>query len=59
MSFNEAVEVAKLLKVKQTYLTHLDHDIGHNQIFRYLPDNIEPAYDTLKIDVAHFKVTHA
>jgi phosphoribosyl 1,2-cyclic phosphate phosphodiesterase len=59
MSFNEAVEVAKLLKVKQTYLTHLDHDIGHNQIFRYLPDNIEPAYDTLKIDVAHFKVAYA
>ncbi|MGI6466713.1 MAG: MBL fold metallo-hydrolase [Sphaerochaetaceae bacterium] len=49
MSIDEAIETANFLKVKKSYLTHLDHDISHSDLERYLPDNIYPAYDTLEL----------
>lgn len=51
-SLSEAVAVAAELKVPQTYLTHLSHQMGrHADINRELPDGISLAYDGLEINI--------
>lgn len=49
-SLNEALQVAKRIKAKQTYFIHMSHDIGlHAEIDSTLPLNIHFAYDGLEI----------
>jgi phosphoribosyl 1,2-cyclic phosphate phosphodiesterase len=49
---DQAVEIINILKPKKTYLTHLSHLAGkYVDLLKYLPENIEPAYDELKIEV--------
>lgn len=49
-SLEEAIEVAKEVGAQKTYFTHLGHLIGkHEAINNKLPDNMELAYDGLKI----------
>ena len=51
-SLDEAVEIAKKVKPKQCYLTHLSHQIGiHIDLDASLPDWISPAYDRLSTTV--------
>jgi phosphoribosyl 1,2-cyclic phosphate phosphodiesterase len=51
-SLDEAVEIAKKVKPKQCYLTHMSHQIGiHSDLDASLPDWISPAYDRLSITV--------
>lgn len=47
----EAVEVIESLNIKKAYLTHISHEIEHNEGNRRLPDNIELAYDGLKLKI--------
>ena len=49
MNIREAVNLIQTLDVNQAYLTHLSHDIEHEQTNSELPDNIQLAYDGLKI----------
>ncbi|MCI6160252.1 MAG: MBL fold metallo-hydrolase [Prevotellaceae bacterium] len=45
-SVSAAVDFARKLHVKQTYLTHICHDIGfHEEVNRNLPQGIQLAYD--------------
>lgn len=51
-SLDEAVEIAKEIGAEKTYFTHLGHLIGlHESINKKLPENMELAYDGLKIEM--------
>lgn len=48
-SVDEAVAVAQKLGAKRTLLTHMSHDLDHEETRGSLPPGIEPAYDGLRI----------
>jgi phosphoribosyl 1,2-cyclic phosphate phosphodiesterase len=50
-SVDEAVAAARELAPRQTYLTHICHDLRHAAVNASLPDGIELAYDGLALDV--------
>lgn len=51
-TLNEAIEISRQLHIKQTYLTHISHQLGlHDIINNELPKNISLAYDELVIEV--------
>ena len=51
-TLSEAMSVAKFLDPKQTYFTHMSHNIGlHKTIENQLPTSINLAYDMLKINI--------
>jgi len=47
----EAVEAARLVGARRTFLTHLTHRVTHAELLRRLPPGVEPAYDGLTIEV--------
>jgi phosphoribosyl 1,2-cyclic phosphate phosphodiesterase len=51
-SVSEALAVIERLTPKQTYLTHICHDLPHAATNRSLPPHVELAYDGLALDVA-------
>jgi len=51
LSVPEAVETARAIGAKRTYLTHLTHETGHASLLAELPAGIEPAYDGLVVEV--------
>jgi phosphoribosyl 1,2-cyclic phosphate phosphodiesterase len=51
MSIAEAVETARSLGARRTYLTHLTHETGHADLESKLPSGIFPAYDGLTVEV--------
>lgn len=51
LSLPEAVEVARRVGAKHTYLTHLSHQLPcHSQLLEELPPDITPAYDGLTVE---------
>jgi phosphoribosyl 1,2-cyclic phosphate phosphodiesterase len=50
-SVSEALEVAQRIGPKQTYFTHICHDLPHAATNRSLPAGVELAYDGLTLDV--------
>lgn len=50
-SINEAVEVAQRIGAKQTYFTHITHDVVHDEANQKLPTGIELAYDGLTLEI--------
>jgi phosphoribosyl 1,2-cyclic phosphate phosphodiesterase len=52
MSIAEAVDTARVLGARRTYLTHLTHETGHADLEARLPAGILPAYDGLTVEVA-------
>jgi phosphoribosyl 1,2-cyclic phosphate phosphodiesterase len=51
MSIAEAVDTARALGARRTYLTHLTHETGHADLEARLPAGILPAYDGLTVEV--------
>ena len=49
LSLEQAVEVAKKLQAKRVYFTHASHDLEYATVNAKLPDNMELAYDGLRI----------
>lgn len=50
LSLEEAIEIAKRIGARETYFTHMSHDMGlHEEVNQILPDHIQLAYDGLKI----------
>ena len=47
----EAVEVAREIGARRTFLTHLTHFVGYRELADSLPDGIAPAYDGLSVEV--------
>jgi phosphoribosyl 1,2-cyclic phosphate phosphodiesterase len=52
LSISEAVETARSLGARNTYLTHLTHETGHSELEAQLPEGVLPAYDGLTVEVA-------
>lgn len=51
-NLSEAVELIKEINPEQAYLTHISHRMGlHQEVNKFLPENINLAYDGLKIQV--------
>jgi phosphoribosyl 1,2-cyclic phosphate phosphodiesterase len=50
-SVSEALKVVERLTPRQTYFTHICHDLPHEATNRNLPSGVELAYDGLKFDV--------
>ncbi len=48
---DEAMEAARKVNAKQTYLTHISHDLDHEQANALLPDGIDLAYDGLRVSI--------
>ncbi len=51
LSIDEAVETARAIGARQTWLTHLTHATPHAELAASLPPGIAPAHDGLVIDV--------
>lgn len=49
MSVGEACEVARALRAKRAYLTHLTYEVNHATALATLPAPVEPAYDGLRL----------
>jgi phosphoribosyl 1,2-cyclic phosphate phosphodiesterase len=47
----EAVDAARLVGARQTWLTHLTHRVRHAELERSLPAGVAPAFDGLVVDV--------
>ena len=50
MNLNEALEIIDDLQVNKAYLTHISHDIEHQELSKKLPQNVYLAYDGLNLD---------
>lgn len=50
-SVTQALEVVERLRPRQTYLTHICHDLPHAATCARLPDGVELAYDGLSFHV--------
>ncbi len=51
-TLEEATAMAQRIGARQTYFTHIAHDLGHAATSRDLPDGVALAYDGLALDVA-------
>ena len=47
----ESLEIVKQLNPKQTYFTHMTHDVEHHSTNARLPENVQLAYDGLVVEV--------
>ena len=51
LSLEEAIEIAQKIGARETYFTHMSHDMGlHDQVNKTLPEHIQLAYDGLTIN---------
>lgn len=51
-NLREAIELVEELKIPKAYFTHISHQLGlHDEINNELPENIQLAFDGLKIDL--------
>jgi phosphoribosyl 1,2-cyclic phosphate phosphodiesterase len=49
-SISEALEVIARVRPERAYLTHLSHDVDHDETNRLLPPNVRLAYDGLRFE---------
>jgi phosphoribosyl 1,2-cyclic phosphate phosphodiesterase len=47
----EAVEAARAVGARRTYLIHMTHRLLHAELLERLPERIEPAYDGLTVEI--------
>lgn len=52
LCLDEALSLAASLKAKQTLLTHLSHDLEHEETSALLPPGVELAYDGMRIPLS-------
>ena len=50
-SVDEALEIVSILNPERAYLTHISHDLDHETVSEMLPENVELAYDGLRVRV--------
>ena len=51
LSVEQATEVARRIRAKKTYFTHMCHDLCHAEAEAALPDDIRLAYDGLRVAI--------
>jgi phosphoribosyl 1,2-cyclic phosphate phosphodiesterase len=52
MSLDESLSYIERLKPRRALLTHISHDIKHQETSEHLPESVEIAYDGLSVEVA-------
>jgi len=52
MTIDQALEVVDQLRPRQTYFTHLSHEVSHALVDAQLPDGVNLAYDGMTVDVS-------
>ena len=57
-SLSEAIEVAGRIGARQTYFTHMCHDLPHAETCASLPDGMALAYDGLTLPHSAFRISH-
>ena len=50
-NIEEAIEAARTVGARRTWLTHLTHRSSHADLERTLPDDVRPAHDGLTLDL--------
>lgn len=50
-SLDQAIEASAKIKAKQTYFTHITHDMKHSEIDPTLPDSMHFAYDGITFNI--------
>ena len=51
-SLPEALEIIGQIQPKQSYITHISHEMGlHSEVEKELPNGVYQAYDNLQIDI--------
>jgi phosphoribosyl 1,2-cyclic phosphate phosphodiesterase len=51
-TLQEAIELSQELGAKQTYFTHLSHQLGkHDDVSKELPSNVKLAFDGLQLEI--------
>ena len=51
-NLDEAIEVTQRIAPRRTLLTHVSHDLDHDETCASLPDGIDLAYDGLRVPIA-------
>lgn len=51
LTLEQAVQLAERINARQTYFTHIAHELGHAQTNALLPNGMELAYDGLRVQV--------
>jgi phosphoribosyl 1,2-cyclic phosphate phosphodiesterase len=51
LNIEEAIQVARDLEAKTTYLTHLTHRVRHAELLERLPHGVYPAFDGLTVEI--------
>ncbi len=51
LHLDAAIKLIQQLKPKQTFLTHMSHELDYDELVKELPANIAPAYDGLRIPI--------
>lgn len=52
LNLTEALHLITQISPQKSYLTHMSHDMGfHAELFKELPEGVEPAYDGMIIDI--------
>jgi len=50
-TISEAIDVARKVEARRTYITHLTHHRSHSERIVQMPDGTQPAYDGLIVDL--------
>jgi phosphoribosyl 1,2-cyclic phosphate phosphodiesterase len=51
LNIEEAIETARAVDAKTTYLTHLTHRVTHAELLERLPAGVYPAFDGLTVEI--------
>jgi phosphoribosyl 1,2-cyclic phosphate phosphodiesterase len=49
-SIEEAIDFARKVEAKKTYLTHISHELDHETTNSLLPSDVQLAYDGLEVN---------
>lgn len=51
-NLDQAVEIARIVRPRRTYFTHIAHQLGHEQVNKELPPGMALAYDGLRLVIS-------
>jgi phosphoribosyl 1,2-cyclic phosphate phosphodiesterase len=51
LSFDQAVDYAKRIGARRTFMIHMTHELEHDEMERMLPPEIRAAYDGLTVEI--------